>query len=718
MTRDEPLAKTEPRQTITEHTVQVWEAAYTMLDALGAWLPPELQNHVHDAVWLHDVGKVAEGFQRMLVTGDKWKHRHELLSASVALAVGRPPEVVLAIVTHHCSLNDSQIRGESGLAILQEVWEKHGKAQWRKLCREMTKNWEWLSEWLRNQGYEGLPATPEQLPDLRAFLSRYEKASLQSMPDSEQHRLMLLRGLLMAADHLASGHRLSLQKLPHPNWKFDWKRFQSRMADTSGDVMLEAPTGSGKTEAAILWALKNRRANERILYLLPTQASINAMVQRLRNCFGDANVAPVHARVLYQEFQKHFDGDYKTAADAAKKQSDLYRQFYAPIKVLTPFQIVKHLFGGRYFEIGLSEMMGSCVIVDEIHAYDAQLQAILEKCLQYIRETLQVRICLMSATFPSFLKKRLEQIATFTKINGFDQDSLRQPRHRLRLLACRLEDTINDIVQQAGAGKRVLVVCNHVKQAQEVYQNLQDIMKEDVRLLHARFTYGDRNRIEDALRKNLPAVLVATQVVEVSLDLDFDTLYTEAAPVDDLLQRFGRVNRKGRLEEPAEVHVCAEYDPEALRWIYDIERVQSSINIEDGTVLDDETAFGWLEKVYAGGFNEREQKVYEETLQAMDSVLNGLTPLYEAEHGIDFDSLFDSVDVVPAALQQEYLSRIAQKQWLHAHSLTLPLRWRTIQGLNRNGLVDKAGDMLVVRLQYDADRGLLPSPEEQSAWIS
>ncbi|MEJ5253511.1 MAG: CRISPR-associated helicase Cas3' [Armatimonadota bacterium] len=717
MIRDEPLAKKDPNQTITEHTAQVWEAAQTMLEALCAWLPPGLLEHARDAVWLHDVGKAAEGFQRMLRTGERWKHRHELLSASIALAVGCSPEVVLAIATHHCSLNDNLLRGESGLAIVDENWEKHGKAQWRKLCREMAPNWEWLTHWLKEQGYEELPDTPEQLPDLRVLLSRYERPNVQSMSRWEQYHLTLLRGLLMAADHLASGHHVSLQRLPQHNWRFEWKEFQSRMAETTGDVLLEAPTGSGKTEAAILWAWKNRLANERILYLLPTQASINAMVERLRNCFGENHVAPVHARVLYQEFQRHFEGDYKTAAEAARRQSDLYRQFYAPIKVLTPYQIVKHLFGGRYFEIGLSEMVGACVIVDEIHAYDARVQAILEKCLQYIRERLHVHICLMSATFPTFLKRRLEQIAPFTCINGFDDDSLHHPRHRLRLLACRLEDTINDIVQQVHEGKRVLVVCNHVKQAQQIFQNLQDVMQDDVRLLHARFTYGDRNRIEDAVRKNLPAVLVATQVVEVSLDLDFDTLYTEAAPVDDLLQRFGRVNRKRRLKEPADVYVCAEYDAETIRWIYDTERVQASLCIEDGTVLDDETAFGWLEKVYAGGFNEREQKVYEETLQAMDSVLNGLTPLYEAEHGIDFDSLFDSVDVVPAALQQEYLSRIAQKQWLHAHNLMIPLRYSTLHGLKSKGLVGKAGDTVIVHLQYDANRGLLPSPEEQYSWI-
>jgi CRISPR-associated endonuclease/helicase Cas3 len=672
-------------------------------------------------VWLHDVGKAAQGFQNMLHGGDVWQHRHELLSGAVALAVGAPEEAVLAIVTHHRPLNDQSL-AESGHLLMEGNWERCGLPRWRSLLQELEGWWQWLQQFLREAGYDPLPSSPGELPSLREVLLRYDKSVLRAASSQTRKKLILLRGILIAADHLASGHHTVPPPLPTPQWTYRWYPFQRQMGHIHGDVLLEAPTGSGKTEAALLWALYNRQGEARIFYVLPTQASIHAMVDRLRHpsLFGEGGVAPVHARVLQQEFQARFREDnYRQAAQEARAQTDLYRQFYAPVKVLTPFQIIKHLFGQGYFEVGLAELQGALLIVDEVHAYDARTQALLETSLRYLCEEFGVRVCFMSATFPSFLKERLRQVVPHARqISAYGEKRFQRPRHRLRLLDASLEECDDAIREDLAAGKRVLVVCNRVEQAQAIYRQFQHF--DSRRLLHSKFTYGDRGRVEreilDPHRR--PQLLIATQTVEVSLDISYDTCYTEVAPVDDLLQRFGRVNRRGEAPEPAPVHVCAQYDPQRVRWVYDLERLQRTLEYApEGKALDHSTVLQWLEEVYAVGWTENERRTYEDTRSAMQTVLDNLIPLYEAEHGIDFDSLFNSVEVLPLCLQEEYLHRTTRREWLRAYELLVPLRYGTFQGCKTQGLVTRAGDVPVVSLEYNAEMGLLSTETSDASWI-
>lgn len=723
MSQKEPLAKKSPSVTLAEHTRQVWQAGEAMIAQLKPWLPADLPQYLRQAVWLHDVGKACSGFQKALVCGGAWRHRHELLSAAIALALNLPEEVVLAIATHHRSLNDKQLAAETGTALTSANWERVGQSSWRNLLDELAEYWQWLREFVRKHELGELPETPQQLPDLRSLVQRYRTST--PLQRERRRMLILLRGLLMAADHLASGYQCTPATLPSsPRWNYAWRPFQQEMAQHLGHLIVEAPTGSGKTEGAILWALHNRRAQERIFYILPTQASINAMVQRLRSAkaFGDQRlVAPVHARVLQQEFQRYFteEADYRTAAKKARQRADLYHQFYAPVKVLTPFQVIKHLFGVRHFEIGLAEMTGATLIIDEVHAYDARVQALLEVTLQYLQAQFEVRICVMTATMPPFLLDRLMDVVPGARhIDAYTHRELSKPRHQLRLVEEPLFACSERILHDLRQGKRVLVVCNLVEQAQALFQHLAPQAEGSCRLLHARFTLGDRNAIEQQVLKTPPALLIATQVVEVSLDIDYDVLYTEAAPVDDLLQRFGRVNRAAR-KDAVPVTVCTQFAEEKLRRVYDPQRVRESIeHAPDGQLLEPAVVRGWLERVYASGPTENEMRVYNETRSAMQLVLDSLTPLLELEQSGDFDRLVDAVEVVPLCLQEEYLRRISEREYYRAQELVVPIRWQTLKGLQARGLVDQAQGMVVVRVEYDSQLGLRTAEEaEMGAWM-
>jgi len=412
--------------------------------------------------------------------------------------------------------------------------------------------------------------------------------------------------------------------LPSPSFP-PLRAFQRRAGTHDGDAFLEAPTGAGKTNAAMLWALRNRRSGERIFYLLPYQASIEAMADTLEGMFGRENVAVLHARALDYAFREHFEGtgEYETAVSKAREEVDLNRLAHKPIKVATPFQLLKWLFGVSRFEIGVSEMVGGLFIFDEIHAYDAHVVALITEMVRVLKK-LGGRFLFMSATFPAFLKDLLKgalgnETAEFTLSEGAEdewaQRFLRQIRHRLRWHDKTLEDLIPAVMNAVGEGKRVLVVANRVAQAQEIYRRLSEAEAIDgVHLLHSRFTRRDRvakeRTILNALRGRGGAevkVLVATQVVEVSLDISFDTIFTEVAPVDDLIQRLGRVNRYGEHPEGVEAHIARFFDEERLRWVYDMERIQATLEKapSDGTPLTVEEATRWVQAVYAGGWTEK-----------------------------------------------------------------------------------------------------------------
>ncbi|MDW8320683.1 MAG: hypothetical protein RMM08_04920, partial [Armatimonadota bacterium] len=137
----------------------------------------------------------------------------------------------------------------------------------------------------------------------------------------------------------------------------------------------------------------------------------------------------------------------------------------------------------------------------------------------------------------------------------------------------------------------------------------------------------------------------------------------------------------------------------------------------DGAELTHSAILRWIEDVYASGWTAKEQRVYKDTLQAMQSVLDDLTPLHSAEHGVDFDQLFDAVEVAPATLQEEYLRRIVEKQWLYAHELLVPLRYGTLQGLKSKGLVSVTQNTPVVNVEYDPRMGLVIDAPVESSWI-
>lgn len=734
----EPVAKSGANKiSLKCHSKEVLSCVDKMLCALGPYIDENTKQSVRRAAIYHDLGKAAEGMQKAILHGKQWDFRHELLSAAILLAAGMDeidPLAVIAVLTHHKSLDDQILQDYAGINVMPEN-EQSFIVNWQRKAMELAKYWDWIGEFIQrsdsNMGEimrSKLPDSPKYLPDVRDFCKKMlEQFKCNEMTGiGEGSRPYIIgRGLLMAADHLASsGIGAPIVELT-PR-QIDLRPFQKIVGSHKGSAVLEAPTGSGKTRAAITWALNNRKAGERIFYVLPYQASINAMAKTLSEengfGFGDDAVGVIHHNALLHEFRQHFDEEadnYEQAEQIARERTDQTRQFYRPIKVITPYQILKLLFGCKRFEMGLAEMLGGLVIFDEIHAYDPHVTALIEVTLSQL-QSLGVRYLFMSATLPDFLKNRLSRcvpnLAEF-KVNGCDdweRKLLQTARHKLNLLDRRLEDMVKDIIEASNKGT-VLVVCNRIEQAKKLFDEIRK-HEELTFLLHGGFTAEDRLKKEQNLFRELgsriPAckILVATQVVEVSLDISFDTIFTEIAPVDDLLQRFGRVNRVYELCRPADVYVAKSFDEDKLRWVYDLERLKLTIDTApNGEYLVPEIESEWVREVYSNGYLPKESKKYNLAKDAFDRVVRNLKPLHEGSDE-EFYDLFDTVPVLPAELFQRYQEAVEQRRYLIAAQMFMSLPRSTYHRLCQDGAIRCENvsnhKLLVVQRHYDSEIGL------------
>jgi CRISPR-associated endonuclease/helicase Cas3 len=740
----EPIAKSgDEKISLKRHSKEVLACVDSMLNALEPYIDEQIKQSIRRAALYHDLGKAATGMQKALSSGKKWDFRHELLSVAILLAIGfdeNDPLALSAILTHHKPLEGDSLQDYAGINVTNED-EQYFIKSWLNRTKELKGHWDWIKTFIRKSDLNNgenmssrLPDEPDSLPDVRDFynslMDRLRSNERTGIEASSRHYI-ISRGLLMAADHLvSSGIESPIVELkPRP---IELRPFQESVGDHTGSAILEAPTGSGKTRAAITWALKNRKAGERIFYVLPYQASINAMAKTLSEDsdngfgFGDEAVGIIHHNALLHEFRQHFDDEadnYEQAERAARERTEQTRQFYRPIKVVTPYQIIKPLFGCRRFEIGLTEMLGGLVIFDEIHAYDPHVAALIEVALEQLK-SLDVRYLFMSATLPDFLKTRLSEsvpgLASF-RVEGRDEwerKLLSTARHKLILQDKSLEDMVPDILKASNNGT-VLVVCNRIEQARSLFNDLRNNQRS-VSLLHGGFTVEDRLRKEKGLfrepgsRRPACQILVATQVVEVSLDISFDTIFTEIAPVDDLLQRFGRVNRVYELKRPADVYVAKCFDKDKLRWVYDLERLQLTINsAPNGELLFPEVESKWVRDVYGGGYSSNEQEKYDRAKEAFNRVVCNLKPLHEGSDE-EFYDLFDTISVLPVELFQQYQEAIEQKRYLVAAQMFMSLPLSKYHRLCQDGAIcceTVAGNkLLVVKRKYNAEVGLTDEP--------
>ncbi|WP_448533796.1 CRISPR-associated helicase Cas3' [Parathermosynechococcus lividus] len=363
-------------------------------------------------------------------------------------------------------------------------------------------------------------------------------------------------------------------------------------------VMVEASMGEGKTEVALYLAdyLQHQTQAGGFYIGLPTQATSNAMFERVRaflqKRYPDevVNLTLSHSAAAlkgeYQETVCRLDQVYDEEGRgvfASEWHTARKRTLLSPYGVGTLDQGLMGVVRSRHQFVRLFGLAGRTIILDEIHAYDLYTSTLLERFLEWAA-VLGSPVIALSATLPATTRQRLLTAyatgcnqpvpplpeAPYPRITAFSNgtavaQTFAASDHVRRALAIRwVSDDewpaeLHQVLSHEGGC--VAVICSTVNRAQAVYQRLQaHFAPEELGLFHGRFLFKDRERIEkNCLEKfgkrtdHRPHrfVLAATQVIEQSLDVDFDLMISDIAPIDLLLQRSGRLHRHSRNGRPA-----------------------------------------------------------------------------------------------------------------------------------------------------------------------
>ncbi|MFJ6415576.1 CRISPR-associated helicase Cas3' [Paeniglutamicibacter sp. NPDC091659] len=382
--------------------------------------------------------------------------------------------------------------------------------------------------------------------------------------------------------------------------------------------ILEAPTGSGKTEMALSVAeiLGSRLGLNGVAFALPTMATTDAMLPRVLNWLeaaklegkglptvtlghGKAKHSPLLAQLPRQALNSPIihDDDSPHGAPAFVVHdffSDRKRVLQPNVAVVTIDQILMAALNTKHYALRHLGLASKVVIIDEVHAADTHMLVFLHRALEWLA-SYGVPVILMSATLPASHRRELAKAyyskAAPQQFRGKKSSAVRAmmekmiPEHlgypcvtqvsesgitithgalsteSVPIRPVQLKDDLEslwaELVPRLASGGVVGIICNTVKRAQETYAFISERLPENTSLLHSRFITADRTELEaqlvdwlgpehsGATRPEL-RVIVGTSVLEQSLDIDFDLLITDLAPMDLLLQRAGRLHRHKR----------------------------------------------------------------------------------------------------------------------------------------------------------------------------
>lgn len=649
------------------------------------------------AIITHDLGKAHSEFQKLLKDeANIWrKQRHELFSLPftaklplvdedkkivlrVVAAHHRTYEWLRTFISHNYESDNNEFEKEFSMVDVTGAVNIANELEYGLLPNEIH------------------PLKPEQI------IVDFKREALIAarQPNSDHKELfnqLLMMGAFHQCDHLSSGFVTFLPNLENEDFsfldrmredfnrkRFDFYNHQIAASKTLGNVILTAPTGSGKTETAMLWLRNqlNKVGQGRVFYILPFTASINAMFERLSNekeGLGNRMVGMLHGKVNAYLYENFFGeaGDLKSLKSKINEAKEQFKNLETPLKVSTPFQLLKHLFGLKGFEKGIFEWTGGHFIFDEIHAYEPEVTAQIIVLLEFLTQKMEAKIFIMTATLPSFLKRKI-QIALGEKcaeIQAENQLYEEFQRHRLSLNEGLLIENFVKIQKELDDGNSVLVVCNTVDSSRLVYTHFHET---DSLLLHGRFTAKDRNKIEKKLRDNPPRLLIGTQAIEVSLDIDYDIIFTEPAPLDALIQRFGRVNRK-RTKPPCTCHVFRDRNKND-KYVYEDSLIKRTLEVleeiesNNNGVIQEIELQEYIDLVYPD-FSKEALEKFEKTYTYLKSHISRLFPFDSSKEGEEaYFKQFDGAKIVPAFYEKQFKDLLKQFDFIGAEQLKVSLR--------------------------------------------
>ena len=617
----------------------------TLRDALAE---DEAEQIVMLAALLHDIGKLTPVFaskllpmlpqvrERLVGMGlpvqpyesviDPGKSPHALVGAAWLRLSGCPHSLAAVIAAHHgktATSDQAILLDMERYPYGQHMYGGHGSESFQGLLWEEARQ-TWLAYALSCCGF----------------------ASMEQVPEISRRAQMVLTGLLIVADWIASNTAyfpllpqdetpdltveaaradaaMEALALPFPlvcdappkNTDDFTKRFgfiprplQQVVLDIAhqcvapGLMIIEAQMGVGKTEAALAAAehFAQKCSAGGIFFALPTQATANGIFPRLLSwaeplsdeyqqavklAHGTANM-----NQLYMDLSRYAALDEEGLV-VHPWMEGRKKLLLANVVIGTVDQLLMAALRQKHVMLRHLGLAGKVVVIDECHAYDAYMSVYLERALQWLGRY-QVPVILLSATLPAAKRAALMQAYLGDTSAGEWQVSRAYPLltwsdgvqiHSRTVEAggastnIRMEHTEREAVsaylaEKLHGGGCVVVILNTVKGAQQMAETLRQALPgKEIMLVHAQFMLEDRANWEEKLLRRLgktsvPSdrdglIVVATQVVEQSLDIDADVMVTELCPMDLLLQRMGRLHRHERVRPAGLKEACCAVLP-------------------------------------------------------------------------------------------------------------------------------------------------------------
>ena len=482
----------------------------------------------------HDIGKINRKFQDK-VTGIK-RHMDEVPHAFLSIALLNTKELkkfftadeisalISAIAYHHeRNFPDEELYNKE----IENIKEALNEFRYEKIQFEIN---------------------PKR-PSAKYFMKC--KPTSESSKEIFQNYLMV-KGLLNRLDYAASAYEPVeiendylenllddiLKNFQEKNPNTDWNMLQKYMIENrNSNLVIIAQTGMGKTEAGLLWI-----GNNKGFFTLPLKAAINAIYKRItgnidNNISNKIGLLHSEAYNEYLEMESNTNGILDIDSYYTKT-----KQLSMPLTICTLDQIFDFVYRYKGFELKPVTLSYSKVIIDEIQMYSPNLLAYIVYGLEYITR-LGGKFAIVTATMPPFLINVLKDRGIDFKVPEPFIDS--RVRHSIKVINQKIN---SEFIKNQFKDNKVLVICNTIKEAQRIYEELEE-EGLNTKLFHSSFIKKDRKDKEKEILEmgkidnKESGIWICTQVVEASLDIDFDVLITELSDLNGLFQRMGRCYR-------------------------------------------------------------------------------------------------------------------------------------------------------------------------------
>lgn len=528
---DLSIYKAKPDKTIREHTDELLQNL-DILQSLNYIKNLHIYELTKIACEYHDYGKANREFQKRIKNNTKFNENTEIAHNVLSLYFIDKNEfeniddyykVGFAVLNHHnyCDnfriIEDEQYK-ELIKSLLIDFKVNAIKRRTTNKLKKITKN--------------------EDAILIKGFLHKCDYSASGEIPIEYENNF-----LNCGLDNL-------LEKWRGKNKNSNWNELQKFCKENSNkNIVVVAQTGMGKTEAGLHWI-----GNNKGFFILPLKTAINSIYKRVKEDILDKNHIESKLALLHSDALSYYNNDKNDEMDIMDYYNQS-KQLSIPLSISTLDQLFDFVFKYQGYELKLATLSYSKIVIDEIQMYGADLLAYLIYGIKTVNK-FGGKIAILTATLAPFIRDLLKtgenpiEFEEKTFINDIK-------RHNVKVYHSQIDiDSIYNKFKEnreKGISNKILVVCNTVKKAQQIYIELlrKKVPNININILHSKFIRYERTAKETEIlevgkTENVDeCIWISTQIVEASLDIDFDYLFTELSDISGLFQRLGRCNRKG-----------------------------------------------------------------------------------------------------------------------------------------------------------------------------